>query len=264
MNVTEMLGLQDERMEEVVAARWPGWVAEEPRLGVVADPAHLDAWRRKVAPETANDVLLGLARLAAFDGGDDTDAALVLAWLLLPAALRVRRRLPSVSDRLDEVVAAQLWVEVRSLPWRRPHWVAAKVATRLREGVLLECGAPTHHQPHRLGVVSLGSVDPADDRQVDVDDPATELADLLAWACAADVITGEDRELLASLITTARALDPTGEHSRDGGVAGMSSHQLSGLVAQEWGVCARTVRRRTARCLAALTGAAGEYLRVAG
>ena len=34
------------------------------------------------------------------------------------------------------------------------------------------------------------------------------------------------------------------------------------VVAQEWGVCARTVRRRTARCLAALSGAAGEYLRV--
>jgi hypothetical protein len=264
MNVTEMLGLQDERMEAVVEAHWPAWVIVEPRLGAVDDPACLDAWRRKAAPEAANEVMLGLARLAAFDGADDTDAALVLAWLLLPTALRIRRALWSVSERLDEVVAAQLWVEVRSLPWRRPYWVAAKVAARLREGVLLECGMATLHQPQRLAVVSLGPVDPADVRRMDVDDPGAELADLLAWACAEDVITLEDRELLISLIAAAKTMDQAGERFREGGVAGLSSHHLSNLVALEWGVCARTVRRRTARCLAALSGAVGEFLKAAG
>ena len=263
MNVTEMLGLQDERMEALVEGHWSAWIAVEPRLAMVGDPSRLDEWRRKAAPETANAVLLGLARLAAFDGADDTDAALVLAWLLLPTTLRVRRALWSVSERIDEVVAAQLWVEVRSLPWRRPHWVAAKVAARLREGVLIECGATTVHRPQRLAVVSLGPVDPADDRPMHVDDPAAELADLLAWACSEDVITIEDRELLISLIAAARTMDQAGERSRDGGVAGLSSHQLSNLVAQEWGVCARTVRRRTARCLAALSGAVGEFLKAA-
>ena len=264
MNVTEMLGLQDERMEAVVKEHWAAWAAVEPRLEAVEDPAQLDAWRRRVEPNVANNMLLGLARLAAFDGADDVDAALVLAWLVLPSALRVRRRLGPLSERLDEVLAAQLWVEVRSLPWRRPHWVAAKVAARLREGVLLECGAPTHHQPQRLATVSLGPVDPADDRRVEVDDPAAELAELLEWACAAEVITFEDRELLVSLISASRAMDPTGEHSREGGVAGLSSRHLSAVVAQEWGVCARTVRRRTARCVAALNGAVGDYLRDAG
>lgn len=142
MNITEMLGLQDERMTSVVREHWAGWIAFEPRLAVVDDPAGLDAWRRAAHPAVANDVLLGLARLAAFDGADDRDAALVLAWLLLPTALRVRRRLGLADDRVDEVLAAQLWVEVRGLPWRRPHWVAAKVAGQLREGVLLDCGAP--------------------------------------------------------------------------------------------------------------------------
>ena len=156
MNITEMLGLQDERMESVVKEHWAEWVAIEPRLGVVDDPCRLDAWRRGADPTVANGVLLGLARLAAFDGADDREAALVLAWLLLPTALRVRRRLGLADDRVDEVLAAQLWVEVRGLPWRRPHWVAAKVAGQLREGVLLDCGAPTHHMPHRLSMVSLG------------------------------------------------------------------------------------------------------------
>jgi hypothetical protein len=262
MNVTEMLGLDDERIEAVVEEHWSGWVALEPRLDAVDDPAHLDAWRRKAAPKVANDMMLGLARLAAFDGGDDAYAALVLAWLLLPSALRVRRALGALSERIDEVVAAQLWVEVRSLPWRRPHWVAAKVATRMREGVLLDCGAPTHHQPHRLAVVRMGPVDPADGGWPGEGDPdpADELAELLAWACAEQVIDLEDRELLISLIAAARSLDEAGEHHREGGSAGFSSRRLSDLVAREWGVCSRTVRRRTARCLAALTGAAGDFL----
>ncbi|MHB1010049.1 MAG: hypothetical protein ACYC1E_12590, partial [Propionibacteriaceae bacterium] len=65
MNVTEMLGLQDERIEALVDCRWAGWVDLEPRLGVVGDPARLDAWRREVSQGLANDVLLGLAGLAA-------------------------------------------------------------------------------------------------------------------------------------------------------------------------------------------------------
>ena len=260
MNISEMLGLQDERLESVVAEHWATWVAIEPRLGVVDDPCRLDAWRREAEPALANGVLLGLARLAAFDGVDDPSAALVLAWLLLPTALRVRRRLGLNDDRVDEVLAAQLWVEVRGLPWRRPHWVAAKVAGQLREGVLLDCGASTHHQPRRLSTVSFGPVDPVDDRLVEHDDPAAELADLLAWAYAEDVISDEDRELLVSLIEAAKTLQTDG-HAREGGVAGLSSRQLSAVVAEEWGVCARTVRRRTARCVAALSGAAGDYLR---
>ena len=260
MNITEMLGLQHERMESVVKEHWAGWVAVEPRLGVVDEPARLDVWRRAAEPAVANGVLLGLARLAAFDGADDREAALVLAWLLLPTALRVRRRLGLADDRVDEVLAAQLWVEVRGLPWRRPHWVAAKVAGQLREGVLLDCGASTHHQPRRLWTVSLGPLDPGDERPVEDDDPAAELAELLAWACAEDVITDEDRELLVSLIETAKTVQAEGR-AREGGVAGLSSRQLSAAVAEEWGVCARTVRRRTARCVAALSGAAGDYLR---
>jgi len=264
MNVTEMLGLQDERMEALVECRWADWVDIEPRLAVVGDPARLDAWRRKASHGLANDMLLGLARLAAVDGADDTDAALVLAWLVLPTALRVRRTLWAVSERIDEVVAAQLWVEVRSLPWRRRHWVSAKVASRLREGVLHECGWPTHHQPNRLKLVSMGPVEPPDRRLDDLDDAGEELADLLAWACTEDVITVEDRELLISLIAAAKAMEREGESIREGGVAGLSSHHVSNLVAKEWGVCSRTVRRRTVRCLAALTGSVGEYLKAAG
>ena len=43
MNITEMLGLQEERLESVLAEHWATWVAIEPRLGVVADPTKTSA-----------------------------------------------------------------------------------------------------------------------------------------------------------------------------------------------------------------------------
>lgn len=264
MNVTEMLGLHDEDMARLVESRWPDWVAIDGRLSVVEDPSRLDGWRRKAAPDATNSVLLGLARLAALDGGDDPDAARVLAWLVMPAALRVRRELGAVSDRLDEVVAAQLWVEVRSLPWQRPHWVVSKVTTRLREGVLIECGVPTLHHPRRLSLVTVDDFDTVADPGVPAadDDAAAALADLLAWACAEDVIDEDDRELLVSLIAAARELDAAGARVRDAGVGGLASRQLTALVADDRGWCARTVRRRTARCVEALSGAAEDFLKV--
>lgn len=161
----------------------------------------------------------------------------MLAWLLLPSALRVRRALGGLSERIDEVVAAQLWVEVRSLPWRRPHWVAAKVATRMREDVLLDCGAPAYHKPHRLAVVRMGPVDPVVGgcRMRATRSRPTNWPSLLAWACAEQVIDLEDRELLLSLVAAARSLDEAGEHHREGCSAGLSSRRLSNLVAREWG-----------------------------
>ncbi len=256
MTVTDMLGLDELRMMTIAETHWAGWVAGDSRLASVENPARLCEWRRAADPEIVNDVLLGLAQLAAFDGADDPDAALVLAWLLLPAALRVRHELRSLSDRVDEVVAAQLWVEVRSLPWRRQHRVAAKVAARLREGVLLDCGVATVNRPSRLHVVHV-DVELADPSFSAEEDPATALAELLAWACANEVISVADRELLVGLITTAHALNDAGVKTK--GTLGLASNELSDALAADLGVSSRTVRRRTARCVQALTEASSDF-----
>ena len=52
MNITEMLGLQDERMESVVKEYWAGWVAFGPRLGGVdgPDPSSLKPPTRAARP----------------------------------------------------------------------------------------------------------------------------------------------------------------------------------------------------------------------
>jgi hypothetical protein len=73
-------------------------------------------------------------------------AAGVLAWVLLPGACSVARRLRSLSLRIDELVAAQLWIEVRSFPWQRLWKVAANILGNLRVAVLLDCGVPSQVQ----------------------------------------------------------------------------------------------------------------------
>src|SRR5665647_1242053 len=55
--------------------------------------------------------------------------------------LTLANRLRTLHWHIDEVVAAQLWVEVRTFPWRRLRKVAANVLKNTRTGVLRECDA---------------------------------------------------------------------------------------------------------------------------
>jgi hypothetical protein len=89
MSVVKALGLVDDQVIALMVRRWPSWREQVPALGSLADPAGVDAWRRAADPAEVDAVLRGLAELAARDGGDDTDAATVLAWLLLPTAIRL-------------------------------------------------------------------------------------------------------------------------------------------------------------------------------
>jgi hypothetical protein len=263
MTVETLLGLDEERMAGLAAERWADWVAVEPRLGQVRRPSEVAAWRRHANPKDSNEMLLGLARLAAFDGGDDRDAALVLAWLLLPIVLRVRRELEWLNvTGLDDAIAAQLWLEVRSIRWRSPHRVAFQLASDVREGVLVDSGVGTRR--HRVVPVA-GSTD--DDRlpaAVRDADAAETLVDVLAWARAEDVISEADHALLVSLIVAARTLDERGELPRNGGACGLASNRVTRAVAEDLGICQRTIRRRAAHCVQALGAASSKFLDAVG
>ena len=143
MSVGDQLGLDetpDQHSELLDQARvkWPAWVAADPRLGVVDDFDDLRAWLRSEDHEVSDEVLLALAMLAAPDGGDDVAAAAALAKCLLPGACRIAgwlSTLPlkevfrdsqpvaagtwSAVERIDELVASQLWIEIRTFAWRR-------------------------------------------------------------------------------------------------------------------------------------------------
>ena len=115
MSVATQLGLDDPDRGLLAAARhaWRGWAGQHEALGVVAELEDLPAWLT-AHPGERSTVLGVLSGLAAQQEGDDVPAAAALAWLLVPGASLLANRLATLSPDIDELVAAQLWIEVRT------------------------------------------------------------------------------------------------------------------------------------------------------
>lgn len=296
MNVGDLLGLDEgSALLGQARQRWATWVAADDRLAVVDDFDDLRDWLTSADQAAADDVLLALAMLAAPDGGDDVAAAGALAKCLLPGACRLaawvatqrRHMLPGDISLATELVASQLWIEVRSFPWRRGKKVAANILMNTRAGVLRECGDTTQvgrtdqTWVHTDLVQELATCDPADidvelcrmgERQMpaagwrpclladpapgpgdDIESPLEELLAVLAWACEEDVISDEDRFLLLCLVEEAAWVD-TRRTGR--GRGGLMANDVSERVAPRVGVSDKTVRRRASRSMRALSAAA--------
>lgn len=263
MSVAEELGLEGDigGLLAQAESRWDEWGRLHPSLGQLTGLDVLRVWLRTADPAEVDDVLLGLATLAALDGGDDAAAAAVLAWALLPGARTMANRLRNLTPRIDEVVAAQLWVEVRTFRWRHRRKVAAWVLRETRNGVLRECGAaaavrrsdPTWHATVLIPPDSregIGVYDRAD--KFATQTASEELLDVLDSACEQSVISEKDRTLLLCLVEAADRIDIT----RAGrGHSGIMANRVSEAIASQRGISARTVRRRALRSLEALSSA---------
>lgn len=291
LRVEQLLDVgEDSHLLAQARCRYRDWVEADGRLGVCASLDELFGYLSAAPTEEADRCMLALAMLAAPDGGDDAAAAAVLARALLPGAVVLASRLTSmlarrgwhptgttdrapVSARVDERVASQLWIEVRSFPWRRLTKVGGNILMNTRARVLWDCG--DHGQVERFEP-TWAACTPVDfwDRSGPVDelharltssaqecDEGTSrevLIDVLAWACAAQVITTADRSLLLMLIDAARVTDELRSTSR--GRGNLCSDLLSAMVAPDLGVSPATVRRRAARSIMALAAAApGRY-----
>jgi hypothetical protein len=309
MSVGDQLGL-DNNSELLDHARlkWPAWVAADPRLGVVDSFDDIRTWLPVVDHETSDQVLLALAMLAAPDGGDDLAAAAALAKCLLPGACRLAGWLSSLPprevlrdsqpvmagpwsavERVDELVASQLWIEVRTFKWRRLRKVAANILINTRVGVLLEVGDFFHvsradrtwANTTLVESFASGDISGADggsgysaemptervtgalfhrpgilaDVGLEQREPSAteELLELLAWACAHKVISPGDRYLLLCLVEEADRVE-TRRLAR--GYGGLLSNEVSSRVAPRMGVSEATVRRHGSRTMRALAAAA--------
>ncbi len=310
MSVAHQLGIaENSELLDQARRRWPEWVAADPRLDVVGEFDDLRAWLPSVGWDVSDEVLLALAMLAAPDGGNDIPAAAALTKCLLPGACRFAgwlSTLPpgevfrdsqpvlagtwSAVERIDELVASQLWIEVRTFPWRRLRKVAANILMRTRVGVLREVGDFFHVSradrtwanttlvesfsadnltggdvgaPGATGmpierVASALFHRPetlVDKSGPDSEEPpaAEELRELLAWACEHSVISTADRYLLLCLVEEA-ALVETRNLTR--GYGGLIGNELSSRVAPRVGVSEATVRRHASRSVRALSAAA--------
>lgn len=297
MSVGDQLGLDDNsELLDHARSKWPDWVAADSRLDVVAEFDDLRAWLPSVDRDASDEVLLALAMLAAPDGGDDIAAAAALAKCLLPGACRLagwlstlppkevfRDSQPVVAgtwsavERIDELVASQLWIEVRTFPWRRLCKVAANILMNTRVGVLREVGDffcvsradrtwanTTLVESLSSGEMPTGRVAGAlfhrpeilaDKSGPDHDEPSAteELLELLAWACERKVISDADRYLLLCLVEEA---DRVETRNLTRGYGGLIGNELSSRVAPRVGVSEATVRRHASRSMRALAEAA--------
>jgi hypothetical protein len=309
MSVGDQLGLDDNsELLDQARQKWPSWVAADPRLGVVEKFDDLRAWLPSVDSSASDEVLLALAMLAAPDGGDDIAAAAALAKCLLPGACRLAgwlSTLPprevfrdsqpvaagswSAVERIDELVASQLWIEVRTFKWRRLGKVAANILINTRVGVLREVGDFFHVSRadrtwanttlvESFSAGDLTSPDGGADYQAamptersaaalfhrpeiladagpEQEEPSAteELLELLAWACENQVISAADRYLLLCLVDEADRIE-TRNLTR--GYGGLLSTEVTRRVAPRVGVGEATVRRHGSRTVRALAAAA--------
>ena len=258
MSVQTQLGLHDEGIGLLAHAgqNWASWKDRFPCLSGIGGVGSLRVWLRAAEPAAADEVLHALVTLASPSGGDDASAAAMVAWALLPGASVLAQRLRTLSPRIDEVVAAQLWIEIRTFPWQRLRKVAANILANTRTGVLRECGV--HSQVARVDRTwsSARPVDPTGLFWTRLCAPdsglrsaADELGELLEWARAGNVISDVDRSLLLSL---AQGADATATSRTGRGWCGLMANDVSAHVAARWGISPISVRRRARRAITAL------------
>jgi hypothetical protein len=195
----------------------------------------------------------------------------------------------SAVERIDELVASQLWIEIRTFKWRRLRKVAANVLINTRVGVLREVG--DFFQVSRadrtwanttlvgsFSVSDLTSPDGGAGNSAEVpteriagalvhrpqiladtgpekeESSATEeLLELLAWACKEQVISPADRYLLLCLVEEAARVETRNARR---GCGGLLSNEVSSRVAPRIGASEATVRRHGSRSMRALAEAA--------
>lgn len=264
MSVARILGLTDLECGPLLAAgeMWPAWVAEHPVLAAVGGLDALPGWTLTAARDDVDAVLGALANLAATDGGDDIAAAAALAWVLLPGASWLAWRLRRLDDRIDDLVAAQLWIEVRTFGCRPRARVAANLLLDTRKGVLTELGVGV--RAARVASRTI-PVEPMAPLWQALTDPAwlacpregeALVADLLERATAEQVLTVGDARLLWDLAEAADRAAGDADPSRcTSGMAGLMGVSTSAQVGHRLGMSGRTVRRRARASVQALTAA---------
>ena len=253
MNVATHLGVADLDSEVLVVARnrWPEWQRDHNALRPIDELAELPGWLRAADRASADRVMLAFAQLSSPHGGDDTVATGVLTWVLVPGAVVLAFRLSAFSRRIDEILAAQLWLEARTFPWQHGHKVAANILMNTRRRVLRDLGVgeasaakvvllPPTADVWAEALSDAGRVEPtAED----------ELAEILTIARRQGVLGEDDIDLLLSLAGAADAAKP----ARSGrGHAGLMAPAASDVVAVARGVSSRTVRRRALHSVTAL------------
>jgi len=252
MSVARCLGVDDfdaPNMREV-RAEWPGWQGIESTLVVVDDVKDLPGWMQQAEPADRDAVLAALRRLAEEDGR----AFVVLAWLLVPGASLVARRLRRLVDTIDEIVAGQLWIQLCDHDPTDDRYVAKKILDRVARESMAELGIGDLAKRRDQAWDSAVLVDRFDesmraDEPEDFEEPREQLAELLRRALDSGNLSDVDRDLLLDLAHAAHLMKAPLRRGR----AGLTTPSVAQMVCEDHAMSARTVRRHAADALDGLT-----------
>jgi len=264
MPIEQFFGRADEQAQLTDdSGRWGMWVQAQPGLGQVPSAATLvELIHDRAQPKRANELLLALVQVGSADGGADEAAATFVAALLAPGGNRIIRNLTTLGPDVADIVAGQLWLQVRDYPWRaKPRAVAKNVLMDTRRAVLRDYGASTQR---RAALVPIPSPDDASrgdhalervtfDAQV----PDLALLQLLVWATAWRVLRPQDAALLWDLVLVDADLRTTITKPLSHGGAG--SKRAAARFADDRGVTSRHIRRQRDLAVSALRGASDAF-----
>ena len=227
---------------------WGRWCQVEPLLAAAPSRAALREWLA-TDPPNARATLSALASLAAEDGANEPAAAAVLAWVMIPAAAALARRYRASVPDVEEWIAAQLWIEVRSVPWRRVNNPAASIKFALAHALRGEVdGVEVPVDPgEQLALVRERAGDQSVQPQLDSD---LLLALVLQRAVDGGVITAGDRQILVDLV--AHAHTHPAARRRNGGLTSVAALTH---VSTRHAVPVRTVSRHAKAAITAINAA---------
>lgn len=241
MSVAKCLGLDEPTAPPLRAASvaWQRWCHQDPDLAVVDDLFHLPAWTRQAEGEAKDTILARLHEMA----GSDPEAAVVLAWLLLPGACQIARTLADLSSEIDTLVAGELWIRVRTRPAGR--YVAATILRDVRRAVLVGLGIGD--PARRSDPVWARTTTFEDDTRFEKVETMEVCAEsesgfLVQAAVLAGAITSSEADLLLTLAQEASALGTAPRRGR----AGLTASAVIDAVAVPWSRSGRSVRRHVA------------------
>lgn len=257
------LGISPDELEELLAGgRWAEWCASEPVLNEIAGLGEL----RGLRGEYEDRFLGALVRLASQTGGDDPTAAIAVTHQLCGSIRSIARRFWWMTDEdIEGIVTATMWAEVRSFEWRRhtEHY-GGKLTYATRRAVrrLLTTGhsgyvdgavVPVDPQTWTFGALAEhaareSAVAPAPDAR-------QELSHFLTWATKQGHLHDDDVTLLLSLV----AID-CDNPTITKWMRGACSVTAVAQVAEQRGVCAKSVSRARDRALERLRAVAPAYL----
>lgn len=175
----------------------------------------------------------------------------------MPGASRVAGRLRRLADRIDEVVAGQLWIQICGHSPDDSSYVAKKILGRVAKESMAELGVgelAKRRDPMWSATVVVDAFEESQGEELsgeETDDAATakeEINDLLQRAIDSGKLSAADRDLLLDLAHAAASTRAPGRRGR----GGLMTPSVTQMVEESHAMSSRSVRRHASSAIKAL------------